>query len=511
MQPILTAAQMREADRRAIEEIGIAGPVLMENAARGTTDLLATLLGSLRGKRIAIICGKGNNGGDGIAVARHALIAGAEVRCALLAPASELSPDARAQHDIVAAFAPETLIAWERFDRAARYDAIVDAMLGTGAGGELHDPYLDAVRWCNAAAGIKLAVDIPTGVAADSGAVAADAFRADATATMAALKPGLLLGEGRKRSGSISVVSIGAPGELYRESGVELLDAERARSGMAKVEELRNKYDRGKVLVAAGARGMTGAAVMAAEAALRAGAGLTVLALPEKAAATMPQTLAPEIMTLPLGSGDDGAFAEDAFEEIIAKAASYAAIAVGPGLSRSEGAASGVRALVARSTSPLVLDADGLNAFAGRPEALRERLAPIVITPHHGEMARLLGIERELVTRDPLAHAARAVELTGAIVVLKGAPTVVALPGGSIFINGAGNPGMATGGTGDVLTGTIVSLIAQGPEAAPSTLAAVYLHSLAGDHAADVVGTRSLVATDIISHLASAYRELFPQ
>ena len=163
MQPILTAAQMREADRRAIEEIGIAGPVLMENAARGTTDLLATLLGSLRGKRIAIICGKGNNGGDGIAVARHALIAGAEVRCALLAPASELSPDARAQHDIVAAFAPETLIAWERFDRAARYDAIVDAMLGTGAGGELHDPYLDAVRWCNAAAGIKLAVDILDG------------------------------------------------------------------------------------------------------------------------------------------------------------------------------------------------------------------------------------------------------------------------------------------------------------------------------------------------------------
>jgi NAD(P)H-hydrate epimerase len=465
----------------------------------------------MRGKRVAIICGKGNNGGDGLAIARHALIAGAGVVCALLSPADELSADARAQHNIVATFAPEALVAWDRFDRNARYDAIVDAMLGTGAGGELRGAYREAVAWCNEASAIRLAVDIPTGVSSDTGAVAGEAFAADATATMAALKPGLLLNEGREKSGAISVVSIGAPATLYEGSGIELLDAERATRGMARIDERRNKYDRGKVLVAAGSRGMTGAAVMAAEAALRAGAGLTVLALPERAVATMPQSLAPEIMTLMLPSDEDGAFGEDAFEEIIEKAGSYASMAVGPGLSRSDGSASAVRRLAARWRAPLVLDADGLNAFAGRGGELRERTAPLVITPHHGEMGRLLGVEREEVTRDPLTHARSAAELTGAIVVLKGAPTVVALPGGSLFINGAGNPGMATGGTGDVLTGIVASLMAQGSDPGESTLAAVYLHSLAGDIAAGITGTRSLVATDIIAHIGAAYQELFPQ
>lgn len=511
MTPILTSTQMRHADRRAIDELRIPGMVLMENASRGACDLLARLLGTLEGKRIAVICGKGNNGGDGLALTRHALIAGAEVSCVLLGNASDLSDDARAQYDIVASFAPERLLMWEDFGKDEEgWDAVVDAMLGTGSSGELRAPFSDALDWCNRAGGVKLAIDVPTGLDADTGGTAGRAFLADATATMAALKPGLLLGEGAALSGDLYVIGIGAPEELYHDSGLELLDAERAAVGIPAIDGGRNKYDRGKVLVAAGSRGMTGAAIMAAEAALHAGAGLTVLALPELAASTMPESLALEVMTLALPSTPEGAFAADAFESIIAGSDAYAAIAAGPGLSRSADAAQAVRALVAGSTSPIILDADGLNAFAGNAEALAGRRAALVITPHHGEMARLLGLDREEIGRDPIAHARDAARRCNCIAVLKGAPTVVALPDGRAWINAAGNPGMATGGTGDVLTGTIAALVAQSANIEDATLAAVFLHSRAGDIAAERRGLHALVATDIIAHLADAFRSLAP-
>lgn len=507
MTPILTSTQMREADRRAIDELQIPGMVLMENASRGACDLLATLLGTLRGKRIAVVCGKGNNGGDGLALARHALIAGADITCILLGAGEQLSDDARAHYAIMTRIAAERLVRWEEFDRVETgWDAVVDAMLGTGSSGAPRGSFADAVAWSNRASGVKLAIDIPTGLDADSGAAPGPAFIADATATMAALKPGLLTGDGAELSGDLYVISIGAPEELYRESGLELLDAERATHGIPEVAAGRNKYDRGKVLVAAGSRGMTGAAVMAAEAALHAGSGLTVLALPELAASTMPQRLAPEIMTLALPSTPAGAFAADAFATIIENHAAYAAIAVGPGLSRSPEAAEAVRALVARSTSPIILDADGLNAFADAADELARRRCDLVITPHHGEMGRLLGVDREEIGRDPIAHARDAARRCNCIAVLKGAPTVVALPDGRAWINGAGNPGMATGGTGDVLTGTIAALIAQSSNFVAATLAGVYLHSRAADIAAERRGIHALVATDIIAHLADAFR-----
>jgi NAD(P)H-hydrate epimerase len=500
---------MRRADKRAIEELSIASLVLMENASRGACDLLASLLGTLEAKRVAVLCGKGNNGGDGLALARHALIAGADVTCILIGGRNELSADARAQYEILAAHAPERLASWESFAKDdVDWDAIVDGLLGTGSSGELRHPIDDAVAWCNEARGVKLALDIPTGIDADTGAAPGHMFRADATATMAALKPGLLLGAGAESSGDLYVVSIGAPAELYHDSELELLDAECASRGIPRVASDRNKYDRGKVLVAAGSRGMTGAAVMAAEGALHAGAGLTLLALPEAASLAMPQSLAPEVMTLLLPDDDAGAFAANAFDEIIASQERYASIAVGPGLSRSESAARAVRTLLAGATIPLVLDADGLNAYAGDAAALARRDCPLVITPHHGELGRLLGIDRQEITRDPLGHARAAAATCNCVVVLKGAPTVVAEPGGRAWINSAGNPGMATGGTGDVLTGTIAALLAQPVDHLEATLAAVYLHSLAGDLAVEERSIHSLVATDIIAHLADAYRSL---
>lgn len=507
MTPILTAAQMRQADNDAIERHAIPGLVLMENASRGSCDILAELLGGLRGKRLAVLCGRGNNGGDGLALARHAAIRGADVVCAIFSDPGELSPDAAAQHAMLRSFAPERIIPWENFRKGGgNYDAIVDAMLGTGSAGAPRGTIAEGIAWANLQRSFRFALDVPTGVDSDTGAAPGEAFQADATATMAALKPGLLLGDGIEASGDIYVVSIGAPTALYENSGLELLDAERAAVALPTIKAGRHKYDRGKILVAAGSRGMTGAAAMAAEAALRAGAGLTVLALPEEAL-PLPQALPPEIMTMRLPS-DQGAFSETAFGKIIEDSGSYAAIALGPGLSRTPGSAQAVRALAAGATPPLVLDADGLNAFAGNADLLAQRPGELVITPHHGEMAKLLGVEREAITRDPLSYAREAARRMNCIAVLKGAPTVIALPDGRGWINGAGNPGMASGGTGDVLTGTIASLIGQTGSAIDGTLAGVFLHSLAGDLAAARQGIRAMTATDIIRHLPDAYSSL---
>ncbi|HVZ39390.1 MAG TPA: NAD(P)H-hydrate dehydratase [Candidatus Kapabacteria bacterium] len=509
MTPILTSEQMRAADRAAIEEHGIPGLVLMENASRGACDVLASLLEGLDGRELLVLCGRGNNGGDGLALARHAAIAGAAVQCVLLADPEELSGDAAAQLRMLDGFEEVQVSRWAGAPGGApAYDAVVDAVLGTGARGELTGAYAEAIAWGNTLGGLKYALDVPTGVDADTGHAGSVAFEADATATMAALKPGLLLDAGAQASGDLYVVSIGSPPALYRGSGLELLDeaGSSLRQRLASVDPGRNKYDRGKALVIAGSRGMTGAGAMAAEAALHAGAGLTVLALPEGVAAAMPHALAHEIMTLALPATEAGSFASHAFDDIDLHA--YTALAIGPGLSRSEETAAAVRRLLGGAPLPVVLDADGINAFAGRAEELHERTCPLVITPHHGEMARLLGVARTEVSGAPLAVARDAASRFNCIVVLKGAPTVIAVPDGRAWINGAGNPGMATGGTGDVLTGVIAALLAGFPDWLAATLAAVYLHSRAADIASDRTTVHALTASDIIRHLHDAYRAI---
>jgi len=505
MTPILTSREMREADRRATEELGIPGAVLMENAARGACDVLAERLGSLRGKHIAIVCGKGNNGGDGLALARLAAIEGAEVTCALVAPPEELSGDAAAQYAILSAFAPDSLVRWSTFARRDRtYDAVVDALLGTGAQGAPRGGFATAVRWINRQSGFTFALDVPTGIDSDTGIAAGEAVRADATATMATLKPGLLLNDGAECAGDVRVVHIGAPRSLYGGARLELLDRDRARQGLPTIERTRHKYNRGKILICAGSRGMTGAGTMSAEAALRFGSGLVVWALPESAASVLPQRVEPEIMTRFLPSDGNG-FAEEAFESLRPELDAYDALAIGPGLSKSESAAAFVRSLLRSVTVPVVLDADGLNAFAGNPDALADRSCDLVVTPHHGEFARLFGADKKEIAADPVGSARAGAERIGGVVVLKGAPTVVAAPDGSAWINSAGNPGMATGGTGDVLTGMIVSMIGQSGRTVDGALTAVYLHSLAADIAVSSGSPRSMTATDIIRTLPNAY------
>ncbi len=510
MRPILTAAQMRERDRRAIDQRSIPSLILMENAARGAAEILASALGSLEGRRIVILCGKGNNGGDGLAIARHAAILGADPVCALLHPEAEYTGDPGTQLTILRDSRLAEILPWEEIDREEPFDAVVDAMLGTGATGELRPPYREAVVWGSALEALRLAVDIPTGIEADTGRRRGDAFIADLTVTMGALKPGLLLGAGAEASGDIHVAHIGAPPEIYHDATIELLDARRALDALPEVRRGWNKYDRGKVLLLCGSRGMSGAGVMSAESALSFGAGLVVLGLPE-AAFPIPQRIMPEIMTRHLPSGNDGAFAGTALDMLREELANYAAIAAGPGLSRSTGAGAMIADLLAAARVPVILDADGLTPFAGHPERIASRSCELVITPHHGEMARLLGTDRGKIGEDPLGIARQAAERTGAIVVLKGAPTVIATRDGRAWINGAGNPGMATGGTGDVLTGAIASLVGQRGDVLEGTLAAVFLHSFAGDIAAERMTERGLRATDIIEAAPEAYRRLFAE
>ena len=508
MQPILTAAEMRAADSEAIHRYGIPSLVLMENAARGVIDAMAARYGPLSGKRILIVCGKGNNGGDGLAIARLATIAGATATAVLLFAPDQLSPDASAQLSIVRAIAANHALAWEDEGwMRGRYDIIVDAVLGTGGGGTLRPPISSAVEWMNQQPAEIVAVDLPTGVDADTGEAPLAAVQADLTVTLGAWKPGLLLRNGPSHSGAVVVAHIGAPRAVYANSSLQLLDRQLAANLLPPIARARHKHSRGSVMAIAGARGMSGAAILTATAAMRAGAGLVVLGMPEGIA--LPHPLPPELMTRTLPSDSNGAFdLGNGIKGLLNDLPRFATLAVGPGVSRSEGVATFVRQLVEASPIPTVLDADGLNAFAGNAAGLANRKAPLVITPHHGEMARLLATEKEEVGANPIATARQAAATTGAIVVLKGAPTVVAAPSGAAWILHAGNPGMATAGSGDVLTGTIASLIAQLGDSLAGALLGTFLHSHAGDLAAAAIGQRSIIASDLITHLPAAYNTL---
>lgn len=513
MTPILTAAQMKEADRKTIEEVGLPGPVLMENAARGCFEVIHALFeGDVSGRSMLVLCGGGNNGGDGLAIARHAAIHGMSATCLLLAPPEKLTPDAALQLKILQGFIDVDIRYGAKGLEAINgmaFDMIVDAMLGTGATGELRPPIADAVEWANTAPCPKIAIDIPTGLNADTGQAAGVVFEADVTITMAALKPGLLLGDGPDYSGEIFVAHIGAPDWLYEGSNCALLDAGTALEGLPTISRIRHKYARGKGLVLAGSYGMPGAGKLTATATIAAGAGLVVYGMPEGVAPLVVPGLPSEIMSLSLPE-TDGSFAADAFDHIKDNLEKYTVIALGPGLTTSDNAGAFARDIVERSPLPVVLDADGLNAFIGRANELRNRKAPLIITPHHGEMARLLERSAEAIGANPLEAAREAAKRFDCIVVLKGAPTVIALPDGMAWINSAGNPGMATAGAGDVLTGVIAGLIAgrDPDDLLPGLLTAVYLHSRAGDHAAKERGLHTLVASDIIEFLPEAFAEI---
>ena len=465
---ILTAEAMREVDRAAIEDLGIPSLVLMENAAIGVVEAMGQAFGDA--DSAAVFCGPGNNGGDGLAVARHLAVRGWEVRVFLVTGGRGLTGDAavqlgicrKAELPILEVASGDGLAA--AMEAAAECDVVVDALFGTGLTRPLEGLFALVVDAVNSLPAPRVAVDLPSGLSASQARPIGPYVQADLTVTFAAPKVAHIFPPAADAVGEMVVTDLGIPPRLVEEieeetGDLHLLMGEELAELLPEREPGSHKGDYGHALIAAGSPGKAGAVILAARAAVRAGAGLVTAAVPEPILPTV-DLGSVESMTLGLPAGAAGQIAERAAEVLLDAAEGKAVLALGPGMGQEAATAAAIRRVVLECPLPLVLDADGLNAFAGRAGELAGRRAETVLTPHPGELGRLLGISPSQIQEDRVAAARGAAEETGAIVVLKGHLTLVA-SGTAVFVNPTGNPGMATGGTGDVLTGLIAGLLAR--------------------------------------------------
>jgi ADP-dependent NAD(P)H-hydrate dehydratase / NAD(P)H-hydrate epimerase len=512
---ILTAAEMRRVDERATSAYGIPSLTLMEAAGRGVAEALVREIPGLAGRRVIVLCGKGNNGGDGLVAARHLRELGVRSRVLVLSGAAELANDAalnfaRALESGVELEVCEDETALTR--RPLELDAetvVVDALLGTGVKGPARGLIARAIDAINASPATIVAVDLPSGADADSGTLPGITVRAHRTLTLCRPKPCLVLEPAASHAGNFEVVDIGIPDEAIAEEAATLhwCDAALASRLMPPRPLDAHKGSLGHVLVVAGSPGKSGAAILAGRAALRSGAGLVTIATPRSIQSIVAAAQA-ELMTEPLPEARGGGLSRTAAKAVLRLAASRDALVFGPGLGVEPGTRSTVLAVLAGRTVPAVLDADGLNAFAAdrRPRArIRGGRHPLVLTPHPGEAARLLGTTAASIQADRLGHARRLAAETGAIVVLKGRRTIVAQPGGTASFNSTGNPGMATAGTGDALSGILGALLARGLSAFDAARLGTYVHGAAGDLAAARIGEDGLIAGDLIDALAEIW------
>ena len=508
---IVTAAQMQALDRRTISEAKVPGRTLMENAGKGVVAAMERAFGSLTGKSVAILCGKGNNGGDGFVVARHVKQKRAHPQVLLLSQATDLAGDAKTMYARLPRTVGTSSIhigpTVERIHRVLHSsDLIVDALLGTGLSTPVSGVYRSAIQGINDSHRPVIAVDLPSGLHADTGAVMGEAVRATITVTFGLPKLGLYLGQGIDHAGTVEIVDIGIPQAFAQavESTFSLITPDEVRSVLPYRVPTSHKGTYGHAGIIAGSVGKTGAAALAAKAALRTGAGLVTVATPMSVNDVLEAKLL-EAMTAAMPETKDRTLALSGLEDLVSFANTRTATAIGPGLSTHPETVELVRALVPRIQKPCVLDADALNALSGHARLLPEAKAPFVLTPHPGEMARLLeAATTQLVNADRLGIASRFAKDHRVILVLKGARTIVAHPDGRVAICPTGNPGMATAGTGDVLTGMVVSLLAQGLPAWDSARAGTYVHGLAGDLAAAALGPRGMMAGDLLERIPHA-------
>jgi ADP-dependent NAD(P)H-hydrate dehydratase / NAD(P)H-hydrate epimerase len=517
--PLATAEEMRRADRRATERYGVPSVLLMENAGRGAADAIERVLGPVGGRRVVVVSGKGSNGGDGFVVARHLVGRGARVSAWLVGRVDDVRGDARVNLDALqragecVTEVPEP--AGKTFDRLdaelAGADVIVDALLGTGVRGPATGAVAAAIEAINAAGASGrsvCALDLPSGLPSDGEAPAGPVVRARVTVTFGLPKLGLILPAGAACAGRVEIADLGIP-RVWLEEGIStaLLEAADVRASLPLRPADAHKGSYGHLLVVAGSVGRTGAAVLACLGALRAGTGLVTCAT---AASQQPVVAAQlsEPMTEPLPETAARTISTKAVERVVELLGRMDALALGPGIGLDPETRTAVEVLVREVERPMVVDADALTALAGKPGLCRAAPAPRLLTPHPGEAARLLGCTIAEVQVDRIASARRLAADSGAIVALKGARTVVAHPDGRVTLNPTGNPGMATGGTGDVLTGVAGGLLAQGVANAEVLGAAVYLHGLAGDLAAATRGQAGLVAGDVADALPAAIRRV---
>lgn len=513
---LVTAAQMRELDRAAIVGRGIPGLDLMERAGAVVARCAAAMIreGRLR-PRVLLCAGKGNNGGDAFVAARRLRAEGIAVRMLLFAHRGDIARDAIENlrryeaegGETTSVETPAELAAFR--EDAASYGLAVDGILGTGAAGEVSGQAAAAIGFIRELRSPVLAIDVPSGLDATTGAVRGIAVRAAATVAMGLPKTGMVSGDGPAHCGRIRVADIGLPPDLVEavEGAGDLVVEADLQSLFPPRSRLAHKGDFGHVLVVAGSPGMTGAACLAASAALRSGAGLVTVAAARSLNPVLAAKLT-EAMTLPLPETREGALGGEAGEEILRAADRFDAAVIGPGLGRRPETVAMVRALIAALRVPTVVDADGLYALAGDPSILKGAQAPLVLTPHPGEMARLAGGDAAGVLRDRRGAAEGFARLHGAVVVLKGMQTLVVSPGGGVSINASGNPGMATAGSGDVLSGVIASFLGQQMDQRDAARAAVFVHGDAGDRAAMRLGERGMTASDIVERLPAAVEAL---
>lgn len=511
---LLTTAEMRELDRRTIEEIGIPGLVLMENAGRGAAELIARRFADLHPGPVLVLAGKGNNGGDGYVIARRLLDAGWKVRTVVLAPQGLITGDAAVNLEILRRLGGDVVFAPDEpsLDRVLlpRQDfrLVVDALFGTGLTSTIRGHYARAVDWINASRLPVAAVDIPSGVDATGGGILGCAVRADFTVTFAAAKVGHAVHPGAALTGELAVVDIGIPPFLAHATGFDhlLVDTAEAAPLLPPRPATGHKGTFGHLLVVAGSVGKTGAATMTAEGGLRVGSGLVTVACPEGVQPLLATKLT-EAMTHPLPG--DRFPGRPALQSLRPLWEGKDALALGPGLGQEEETFALVREVIRLCPAPLVLDADGLNAIADSPEVLLQRAAqPAVLTPHPGEMARMIRGTVGEVEGDRVGVARDFARRYGVVLVLKGARTVTALPDGRVRVNSSGNPGLASGGMGDVLTGLIGGLLAQGCPAGDAATLGVYLHGFAADRLSLAMGTAGMTATDLLREIPAARNEL---
>jgi NAD(P)H-hydrate epimerase len=512
---IVTAQQMRELDRKAIEERGIASLTLMEKAGSAVAEAAARLTAGTEQQPIVVLCGPGNNGGDGLVAARHLVHLGRRVQAFLAAAPAELSGDAAvnlrrlADTGVSATQLSDAQPLAEACARPGRASLVIDALLGTGLSGKVRGLPGQLIEAVNESGARVLAVDVPSGLDADSGEPLGLAVRAAETITMGLPKIGLFLYPGMDYAGRVTVADIGFPSDLLEEapSVADLVGPAWVRMILPRRQPSAHKGAFGRVLAIAGSAGMTGAACLCAQGALRVGAGLVTVGCPASVNDILEVKLT-EAMTFPLPETYTRTLDTRALALILELAQEASVIAIGPGLSREPETAVLVRRLAARVERPMVIDADGVNALADASVILEGDHAPAVLTPHPGEMARLMGAPTEKIQARRTHFAEAAAKRFRSTVVLKGACSVIADPGRSLAINATGNPGMATGGTGDVLTGMVAGLLAQGLLPFEAAAAATYLHGLAGDIAAARVGEASLLAGDLVEALPEAIQQV---
>jgi NAD(P)H-hydrate epimerase len=511
---ILNASQMREADRRTIDDIGIPALVLMENAGRQAVAAMEAMYSDLSDRQVAVLCGRGNNGGDGFVVARTLAQRGIDASVFLLGRVAEVKGDARTNLEILGRLGITVVEvadsqAWElHFSEVTDCNLIVDAIFGTGLNAPVTGLIESVIADINTSGIPVVAIDVPSGLSADSHEAIGPSIDANLTVTLGAPKLSLVLPPAENKAGDIVIADIGIPGDVIDAVDgprIDLLTRGSMRELMTPRAADSHKGDYGRVLLVCGSRGKTGAAHLAAVGALRSGAGLVTVATPASCQPIV-AAMGPEYMTEALREGDDGIDAGEV-DHLIDIARDV--IAIGPGLGQSSSTQEFIRQLVDRATAPLIIDADGLNAFVADPDRLTGREGrDVIVTPHPGEMARLIGMTTDEVQASRLEIARNFAVAHHVYVVLKGHRTLVATPDEKVFINPTGNPGMATGGTGDVLTGMIAAWLAQLLDAEAACKLAVYLHGMAGDLAEADEGEVAMTSADLAAHIGDAILEL---